>query len=174
MLHTIGKRERPDGDLVDALTACHDRIRERLAVAARLASAENAPAEERALAAEHVRKYFTSSFLEHVRDEEELVVPQLRGWDPATDAALERLADEHADHELPLSRLVAACNAIAMRPEDDARARAELKDALAELAPKLEAHLAHEENAVFPALRTHLDPVHLAALRAELRARRGL
>lgn len=160
------------GDAVELLVDCHARIRHFVALAARIADRGAEDPGGVPDAARAVVKYFTQALPLHARDEEESIVPRLRGREPALDAALDVMVREHAEHEASLGRLVAACRALAEAPDR----RAELAPAIgreaAFLARHFEAHLANEEEVVFPALRRLLAPAEDAALVAEIRARR--
>jgi hemerythrin-like domain-containing protein len=119
-----------------------------------------------------VHRYFTLALPLHARDEEESILPRLRGREPALDAELETMAREHRDHERLLATLAAACAELA---SDPAR-REELGRVAAQAAEELErhfgAHLAREETVVFPAVRRLLDRAADAAIVAEIREQR--
>ena len=173
MLTVLGKRPAT-GDAVDLLLECHDRIRSFLALARRVAGAGPAEREGIPEAAARVHRYFTQALPLHARDEEDSILPRLKGRDAAVDRELETMAREHAEHEPPMTRLVQACDAVArdvalhaaLAPAIDAAAR-ELEDHFA-------AHLRREEEVIFPAMRRLLDPSDDAAIVRELRARRGV
>lgn len=171
MLTRIGETPAR-GDAVELLVDCHARIRHFVALAGRIAERGSEDPAGVAEAARAVVRYFTQALPLHARDEEDSVVPRLRGRDAALDAALELMEREHALHEAPLGRLVAACRVLAGGPER----LAELAPVVAResdfLARHFEGHLANEEQVIFPALRRLLDPSEDAALVAELRARR--
>jgi hypothetical protein len=169
---SLGQR-RPTSDLRDLLLDCHDRIRSFTAMAQRLARGDPAAApEEVADAAGQVRRYFAVALPLHARDEEESILPRLRGLDPEVDRELDAMHAEHAGHEPLLARLVALCDALAAEPSR----RAELGPALGQVADELAGHFAEhlgrEERAVFPALG-RLSDGERAQIVAELRARRG-
>jgi iron-sulfur cluster repair protein YtfE (RIC family) len=160
------------GDAVELLVDCHARIRHFIALAGRLA--ERGPADPTAVseAAHALARYFTLALPLHARDEEDSIVPRLRGRDAALDAALEVMTREHAEHEASLGRLVAACERLARDPARIAELAPAVGREAAFLARHFEAHLANEEQVIFPALRRLLDPAADAALIAEMRARR--
>ncbi|HEY6101090.1 MAG TPA: hemerythrin domain-containing protein, partial [Anaeromyxobacter sp.] len=137
MLTRIGKPPEA-GDAVDLLLECHDRIRAFLTLSRRLADAGPADQGELTDAAERVRRYFTQALPLHARDEEESLVPRLRGRDPALDAQLDAMTSEHAEHERPLRALVDACETLAREPGR----HAELAPAIATAAGELERHFA--------------------------------
>jgi iron-sulfur cluster repair protein YtfE (RIC family) len=169
----IGSRRVQGGDAVDALFDCHARIREMTALARALAGAQGRTDAEIAEAAARVRRYFTESLAHHVEDEEQSLLPRLRGRDPAVDAALDRMAGEHVAHEPLVAGLVAACAALESRPGALSGMRAELEQVSAQLAGELAVHLDAEEQIIFPAVRRLLSADERDQIRAEMRARRG-
>jgi iron-sulfur cluster repair protein YtfE (RIC family) len=161
------------GDVVDALLDCHTRIRDFLALAGRVAGAAGAPADEVRDAAARVHRYFTVALPLHAEDEERSVLPRLSGLDPEVDRELAAMHREHAEHDEPLSRLLAACAALVERPAALPEVAGALLAAQRDLARHFEAHLAREERTIFPALRVRLPPGEQAAILAEIRARRA-
>jgi len=155
MLVSIGSQPRPEAsDLLDKLLACHERIRSFTSLAQRLAASTDTPLEEVRAAAASVRRYFVEALPKHVREEEELVAAQLRGRSAELDAALAAMSHEHGAHEPVVARLVATCSALEASPErlpELARELATIADALA---TDFAAHLAAEEQLIFPALRS--------------------
>jgi hemerythrin-like domain-containing protein len=172
MLSRLGKPAAL-GDSVDLLLECHERIRSFLALARRIAEAVPADQEAVAEAAASVRRYFTQALPLHAKDEEESILPRLRGKDPLVDAELEIMAREHAEHEPPLGTLVDACEVLA---SDTAR-HAELSPAIATATEELERHFAvhlqREEEVIFPAVRRLLDRASDSEIVKEIRARRA-
>lgn len=173
MLTRLGRPAAP-GDAVDLLLECHVRIRAFLGMARRLAEGAAAPPEELAATAERVHRYFAQALPLHALDEEESILPRLRGLDPEVDRELDEMVHEHAGHGPPLEALLAACAALAREPARHAALAAALGDATAELERHFAAHLAREEAVIFPAVRRLLDPAADAAIVRELRARRGV
>lgn len=166
-------RETPArGDAVELLVDCHARIRHFVALARRIA--ERGPDDPSAVpdAARAVVRYFTLALPLHARDEEDSIVPRLRGREAALDTALDVMTGEHVEHEVPLAGLVAACRALADDPGRIAELAPEVGREAAWLERHFEAHLANEEAVIFPALRRLLDPAGDAALVAEIRGRR--
>ncbi len=173
MLTVLGKSSQPAG-AVDLLLECHDRIRSFLALALRIPGAR---AEDPAMVAEaagRVRRYFVEALPLHAQDEEESILPRLRGRDPAVDAALDLMAREHAEHERPLGALVAACERVALEPGRHAELAPAIAAATAELERHFSGHLRREEEIIFPALRRLLDARADAEIGREIRARRGV
>lgn len=126
-----------------------------------------------------VERYFTQALPLHVRDEEESILPRLRGRAPELDAALARMHDEHLEHERPVGELVALCRALAALAAqaqgsggDDSATRRALAEVARSLVAAFERHLAEEERVIVPAIRDRLSRDEQAAIVAELRARR--
>jgi iron-sulfur cluster repair protein YtfE (RIC family) len=160
-------------DAVDALADCHVRIRDFTALAARLASAADAPAAEVRDAAEKVHRYFSVALPLHAEDEERSVAPRLAGKDPRVDRELAEMVREHGEHADAVGRVLAACATLRERPEALPQVASALAAAAEDLRRHFVAHLAREEEVVFPALRAHLSAAELRDLQAEMRARRG-
>jgi iron-sulfur cluster repair protein YtfE (RIC family) len=162
------------GDAVELLLECHGRIRSFLALARRLAEARGETPEALADAAQRVHRYFTLALPLHARDEEESLVPRLRGREPALEAALDSMVREHAEHQAPLGALVGACDEVARDPGRQPGLARILAQATGELERHFEGHLAREEGVIFPAVRRLLDGAADAAIVRELRLRRGV
>jgi len=160
------------GDAVDLLLECHERIRSFLALAHRLVVARPADRDAVSEAAARVRRYFIEALPLHAQDEEESLLPRLRGRDPRIDAALDAMVREHREHERPLAVLVRACEALARDPDRYAEWAPALGSATEELERQFDFHLRSEEELVFPAARRLLDrPSDLEVVK-EIRARR--
>jgi hemerythrin-like domain-containing protein len=174
---TLGKKGAHlgagDRDVVDLLLDCHERIRSMTALARRLASSSGLPDAEVVDAADRVRRYFGIALALHARDEDESVVPRLRGKDPALDAALAEMSREHGEHEEPVAKLLDACDVLAEQPGRLPEIAPVLDRAATELEEHFAGHLAREEEVVFPAIRRHLAAEELARMSEELRARRS-
>jgi hemerythrin-like domain-containing protein len=172
VLTRLGAPATPE-DAVGLLLECHVRIRTFLAMAARVAAAGPAERDGLAEAAARVARYFREALPLHARDEEESILPRLRGREPALDDALAEMASEHAAHGPPMAALIGACEALARDPSrHDALAPA-LAGAAAELEAHFATHLQREEAVIFPAMRRLLSREEDAAVVRELRARRG-
>jgi hemerythrin-like domain-containing protein len=172
MLIRLGKAATTGG-AVELVLECHERIRHFCALARRIPGAALENPAAIAEAAERVRRYFVEALPLHARDEEESLLPRLRGREPALDAALAAMTREHGEHAAPLAAVVAACETLAREPGR----LAEVAPALAEAARELEAHfvvhLAGEETEILPAMRRLLDAATDAEIVREIRARRG-
>ena len=171
MLTRLGAPTTPE-DAVGLLLECHDRIRTFLAIARRIGAA---PPDEQGLAdaAARVARYFAEALPLHARDEEESILPRLRGRDARVDEALAAMEDEHRAHGPPLAALVAACRTVAEAPARLDEVRAALAAATEALEREFAEHLRREEGVVFPAMRRLLSPADDAAIVRELRARRA-
>jgi iron-sulfur cluster repair protein YtfE (RIC family) len=173
MLTRIGGTTTP-GDAVDLLLECHERIRSFLALSRRIAEAGPADLAAVPEAAARVRRYFTQALPLHARDEEDSILPLLRGLEPAVDSALEEMTREHAEHEAPLAELVGACEELARDPGRHAALAPVVARATAELERHFAMHLEREEKVVFPAMRRLLDRAADERIVREIRARRGV
>ncbi len=138
MLTRLGARPA-EGDLVDLLLDCHQRIRTFTDLAARLAAAERPAAGEVRDAAARVHRYFSEALPLHARDEEESILPRLAGRDAEVDAALARMRAEHAEHGAPVGAVLGLCAAL----RDDPSRHAELAPALGVAAAELRRHFDH-------------------------------
>lgn len=168
---TIGKRP-PVSDIVDLLLDCHERIRSFTSLAERLARSPEAPPDEVAAAAAKVRNYFAEALPLHARDEEESMVPRLRGRGAEVDHELDEMRREHVEHEALLGRLVALCDGLAADPARHSALAPELDQVATALREHFVPHLDREERVLFPALRALPEEERTAMVR-ELRARRA-
>lgn len=171
-LHTNGPRLH-EGDLVDLLLDCHRRIRRFVAVARHLADADAVTDSEASEAAGAIHRYFTVALPLHVADEDQSILPRLRGRSLEVDEALREMAREHQDHRDPIAQLSSLCERIAARPAVRPALRAEMTQVVTELDHAFAAHLAREEAVIFPAIRRLLDGDRQAEILAELRGRRA-
>jgi hemerythrin-like domain-containing protein len=165
-------RKTPATDFVGMLLECHGRIRTFSATARRLGEATDVPPEQVREAAHSVRRYFDEALPQHVEDEEETVVPRLRGRDAELDVALERMSREHSAHEPALSALLSLCRRLEATPEQHAELRDELSAVATALEQELGAHLAHEEATIIAAIPRLLSSQEQAVMIEELRHRR--
>jgi len=161
-------------DAVGLLLDCHARIRTFTELATRLAAAADADPAEIRDAARRVRRYFDEALPLHAQDEEESVLPRLRGQDPAVDDALDAMSREHREHEAPLLHVLRACRELERDPAALPRVAGPLGAAAAELTAHFASHLAQEEAIVFPAMRRLLSASDDAAVVHEMRARRAV
>jgi iron-sulfur cluster repair protein YtfE (RIC family) len=170
MLVKLGAR-RDQGDVVDLMLECHERIRRFCAMAVQLAAAVGPKDDEVRESARAVRRYFAEALPLHVADEEDDLVPMLAGRDPEVDAALVAMANEHDEHAADIERLVELCAALDQDPASHATVRGEFATLATQLSDGFASHLDREERVLFPALR-RLPDSDLATLRQRIRARR--
>lgn len=168
---SLGQRRKDPADLVDLLLECHERIRSFVDLAQLAATRADLSQADVTDACARVERYFTQALPLHVRDEEDSILPRLRGRDPEVDQALESMAAQHGEHAPGLRALLAASAALGQAPAD-ADARRALASASTALAREFDAHLSLEEDVIFPALRRLLPAAALAEIVDELRARR--
>jgi iron-sulfur cluster repair protein YtfE (RIC family) len=171
MVVQLGKKKHPD-TVTGRLLDCHDRIRRFVAMAGRIGTLEEATEAEVRSAAHDVRRYFVEALPLHVQDEEESLLPRLRGREVELDAALDRMHAEHEIHEPLLRSLVAICETLLSAPARRDALRSELIATAAELDRELVAHLAAEEALIFPALERVLDERARAEIISEMALRR--
>ncbi|UJR84134.1 hemerythrin domain-containing protein [Sandaracinus amylolyticus] len=170
MLLSIGKK-RSATDLHDLVLDCHERIRHFTALAVKLATLD-ASAEERAGVAASVARYFEKALPLHIRDEDESILPRLRGRAPDVDAALTRMHDEHEEHDAMRAELVERTLAIAIDPQVYPEHVERLRTLAPALRDALHLHLESEERVIVPALPRLLSVDERRAVIAEMRARR--
>jgi hemerythrin-like domain-containing protein len=173
MLHQIRPKARDGQDRgpVGLLLDCHERIRTFSGMAERLSTAHDAPAEDVALAARRVRRYFELALPSHEEDEERSIAPRLLASSGACASALTAMAAEHARaHEL-LAALEGAWDVLVETPRELAALSARISGPSAELRALFSEHLALEEREIFP-LVERLPAGERAAIVAEMRARR--
>jgi hemerythrin-like domain-containing protein len=160
----------PPPDLRGLLMECHERIRRFTLLACTIGVRPDGRPEDLHAMIDGVERYFTEALPLHVADEDQSLLPRLRGLDPALDVALERMSTEHASHLAPLDELLAALRRVRATP-GDAEAHAHLIWVAGDLEASLLAHLRHEEAEILPAI-DRLDAATQAEIVAELRARR--
>jgi iron-sulfur cluster repair protein YtfE (RIC family) len=161
-----------EGDLVDLLDDCHRRLRRFLGIAAHLADTGAVTDAEAGEAAGAVDRYLSVALPLHVRDEEDSVLPRLRGRSVVVDHALRSMTQQHHEQEAALVQLRALCREIAQTPAHRLALRQPLAAACATLEAAFGSHLAIEEQVIFPAIRRLLDGDQQAEILHELRARR--
>jgi hemerythrin-like domain-containing protein len=168
MLVQIGPRSSAS-DLVDLLAECHGRIRRFLAMAHALAVTPNITDAEAKNVAGQVRRYFTSAFLHHIADEDELLAPHLTG--KGVDDVLAQMHRDHVRHADSVAFLVGLCDAIERDPQQLAASKDELVRGAALVTSFLEPHLELEEKVLFPAIRA-LPAAIRDRVRDDMRQRR--
>lgn len=153
----------------EMLLACHERVQRSLSLLLRLqahAAVHGADAQARD-AARDVLRYFDLAGPKHHEDEERHVLPRLRAH--GLGALAERLAAEHAEMGQQWAALRPALQALS-----DGNGNGMLLDAAAcrAYADLYAAHMAAEEGQAFAAATRDLDAAALAAMGAEMAARR--
>ena len=164
--------ESGPADVVELLLDCHQRIRHFSELARRLGEADGLPGGEVRDAAARVRRYFGEALPLHVADEEESLVPRLRGREPEIDAALERMTSEHQAHQPGLAALLELCEALESTPARHTELRGALLETATALQAEFESHLAEEERVLIPALQRLFPAEERATMADEVRARR--
>ncbi len=157
-------------DLLALLAECHERIRAFADLAVEASRPEPSDADVAEACARCVR-YFVEAFPLHVADEEESLLPRLRGLSADVDAALAAMHAQHAGHQPLLGDFVAALKSLRDAPADPWR-RNYLGTVASQLQDHFDAHLALEEAVLFPAIASSMPAVVQAAVVRELRARR--
>ncbi|MEQ8273205.1 MAG: hemerythrin domain-containing protein [Deltaproteobacteria bacterium] len=168
----IGKKAAAT-DPVGRLRECHDKLRKFSATAVRLAESQDATPDDVREAASGVVKYFTQALPRHTADEDESLLPRLKGRDAAVDAELAEMEKEHRAHEGPVAELITLCRALADAPERLGDLRADLARVASTVDADLGVHLAREENVIFPAVERLLDDAARNDIAHEMSARRG-
>lgn len=169
MLVTLGARVPPTTALT-WLTDCHQRIRTFGELLERVASDATLTLPQRSEACLQAERYFREALPLHVADEEQSVLPRLRGLDAAVDAALEAMVQQHLGHGALLCEVVALAAHLAASPGEES-ARAALAPLAGRLRAELEQHLELEERTWFP-LVAAWSPSEQAEVARELRQRR--
>lgn len=166
---TIGRRAPGPADLLGHLLACHERIRNFVALAVKAGSTAGRD-EEVIEACAAVERYFERALPLHVQDEEQSILPRLQGRRIEVDTALRTMEDQHRAQGPLIDDLLAASRSVRRSP-GGAAGRERLRVAAVQLAAEFEPHLAIEERIIFPAISL-LGAEAQAQIRDEQRARR--
>jgi hemerythrin-like domain-containing protein len=178
---TIGaKPDSPFTEPIGLMTDCHRRIEKFLAqllLIAREGAGGPLP-EARRTAFETALKYFQGAATLHTQDEEVSLFPRLRtSGRPEAGAALARIAMLEADHRIA-DEAHAEVDRLGGKWLNEGRLEdfdAEwLVDVLEKLQAVYKAHIAIEDNEVFPVAARLLDPGEIREVGREMAARRGL
>ena len=162
-------------DPLGVLRACHRRIAERLDLLERLpehVAMHGADASAQS-AAQRVLNYFDRAAAHHHQDEEEDLFPMLReargraGWDDRVLEALEQLTLEHERLAWHWTRVRPSLVSLA-RGQQAATLRTE------DLVRAYRAHMAVEDEWIFPVAAQVLDHGELRRLGLAMQQRRGL
>lgn len=155
--------------LVGLLLECHERIRRFSRLSVELSRRADLPEAEVVDACARCERYFGEALPLHVADEEESLLPRLRG--EAVDEALATMHAQHDEHRPVLVELLESLRALRAAPSS-AQARTQLGAVAARVADEFEQHLTLEEQVLFPAVAALEAGVQRQVV-AELRARRG-
>jgi len=159
-------------DPIGMLRACHGRIERQLTTLQRLCAhlPEHGADRDAQAAARAILRYFDNAAPNHHADEEASVFPRLLARAPAardTIATLER--DHHGAFEAnwrhlrPLLAAIAAAERETLPP-----------DLVREVCDAYAAHIALENDRLFPLCEEMLTPAELAVIGGEMAARRGV
>lgn len=167
-------------DPIGLLTDCHRRVERFLSVLVQvIAQARGGPlSDEQRTALDTALRYFREAAPKHTADEEASLFPRLKtAGGPELCAVLDRVAALEQDHaeagqqHAEVDRLGQAWLADGVLPPDGA---ARFSSLVAALTDMYRAHIAVEEQEVFPAAAGVLNRIQLEAVGAEMAARRGL
>ena len=157
------------------LLGCHQRIRHFTGMAVRLADFPAAPAGEVRAAAAAIVGYFTIALPLHEADEDESILTRLRHAVPAGDIvakAVETMVNQHRAIDELLQSIIPLWRAVESRPVELIELAPELKRLTNRLRLHLAAHLAMEEDVIFPALEKLLSAGERQAIEVEMHTRR--
>ena len=176
MITTLRKqRQEPPADVIDMLFACHDRIRRLARLAERVSGAHDFPAIEIQQAAYSLVRYFRHALPLHAQDEDLTLRPRLHEIELGKDVreALVRMSDEHDVIDRLLEPLFPCWEKLASDGSALSRMPSGFAADATRLRKQLDAHLALEEETIFPALRRYLSADSEAVIAREMRARRA-
>jgi hemerythrin-like domain-containing protein len=157
----------------EMLTSCHGRVERTLQLLERLAEhlAQHGADAQARDAASDVLRYFDIAAPQHHEDEQRHVLPVLRTLGHA--ALADRVHAEHAQMAIAWAALRAQLEAV--QAGDGAGALApQVHHDWREFARLYRAHMALEDDSVFPAARAALDAGALRAMGDEMARRRGV
>ena len=165
--------QHPPEDAVDLLMGCHQRIRHFTGVAAKLAHAQGAGADEIRQAAAGVYRYYSVSLPLHEADEEDTLRPRLdRVADERVRHALLAMADQHMAIDELIERLLPLLRLLEQNPDSQSQVGGEMCSLTKALDEIFRAHLDLEEAVIFPAIREVLPESARAEMLAEMQQRR--
>ena len=162
-------------DAVGMLLECHERIHRHLGIARRLADAgPEVPHAQLVEAALQLGRYWGVALPLHAEDEDLTLEPRLLLKRPPTHVveALDTMVRQHAAIEACLVVQLDAWAQVANDPRRHAALRPELGAGAERLQELFDAHLALEENVIFPAARALLPSEVLHDMAREMRERR--
>jgi len=160
---------------VGLLLGCHERIRHFTGMAMRLAENPDSPPEEICRAAEAVLRYFAVSLPLHEADENDSIFPRLHRALPAGDVvrkAAETMVSQHQAINELLQTIVPLWQAAQSQPVELRDLAPELKQLTNRLRLHFAAHLAMEEDVIFPMVEK-LPAEQRRQIEIEMKARRA-
>ena len=167
------KTPRSAASVSALLLECHERIRKFIGLACRLGGASDLPAEHVAEAARDVRRYFEEALPLHAQDEEQSILPRLKGRNEALDRWLEAMTAEHRTHAPLIEALCATCGVLQAAPETLEDNRDKLVATSTALQHEFAVHLQQEEEYIIPAIDRWISAQAQAEVLDEIRARRA-
>lgn len=172
----IGSPKPPGFDQpIELLKDCHRRIEYFLgALSGAIARNRRGPLD--AEGREHLSRaieYFRSGLPRHTRDEEDSLFPRLQTA-PELSACLASLTGEHREEESAMEDLLRRLEPVAQGEALPADTLDGLAQAAGALRARYAAHIAREEEELFPAAARLLSEAELSAVGEEMAARRGV
>ncbi len=160
-------------DAVDSLLSCHQRIRHFTSVAVKLAHAQGATPDEIAQAAAGVHRYYSVSLPLHEADEDQTLHPRLGAVaDDRVRHALLAMGDQHQAIDELIERLLPLLVMVKNNPDTIHAVGGEMCSLTKALAEMFRAHLQMEEEVIFPAIQSALEPSAREDMLREMRDRR--
>lgn len=174
----IGSQAGPAATLdqpLEHLLACHRRIEQRLETLERVVPYLWDRREEALAAIRNVLAFVDTSGALHTADEEVSVFPRLAGrLNPRQEELLRTLEGQHRSGESIYAGLKSVVDNIARQDAVDEDLRDEYREAVAYLCDLYRSHIQLEETQLLSVCRSLLTSGDLAAIAAEMRARRGV
>ncbi len=161
-------------DVIETLFACHDRMRRAARHAERLATDVGVPEREVQEGAASLVAYFRVALPQHQADEDLSIRPRLHELDVPleTREALAQMSEQHVRFERDLEDVLPLWEALARDGSRLAAMPSWFVTVTTRLREELEAHLALEEETIYPAVRHYLSADSEAAILREMRGRR--
>lgn len=165
----------PTADALQLLLDSHRQIRKFAAQAAQLGQSAGREATELSETASRVIRFFTLGLPLHAEDEDYSLAPRLFDitLPPEVIKALWDMGRQHEELEQLVDELVPAWATLRDTPERHRELAALLTLGGRQLVSMVEAHLAMEEQHLFPLIRERLDAETLATIAMEILDRRG-
>jgi len=166
--------EEASSDPLEMLLACHERIRNHLALAHRLIDAVEPAAAGVSEAASALVRYFGQALPLHILDEDVTLLAALaaRTLEPALRLALETMTAEHLLIEPTVEEALGIWQKLTAEPLLLATLREDLTRLTVRLRTLLSLHLEAEERQIFPAVAKLLTAKEREAMVERIRERR--